>query len=74
MAIPDFQTVMLPLLKLLSDGQEHSVSELVEKLSASFGLSEQEVKQLLPSGQRTFYNRVLWARGLFEQGWPFGDA
>ncbi|MGO8879788.1 MAG: winged helix-turn-helix domain-containing protein, partial [Desulfomonilaceae bacterium] len=62
MAIPDFQTVMLPLLKLLTDGQEHSVSELVEKLSASFGLSEQEVKQLLPSGQRTFYNRVLWAR------------
>jgi restriction system protein len=60
--IPDFQTVMLPLLKLLSDGQEHSVSELVEQLSASFGLSEQEVKQLLPSGQRTFYNRVLWAR------------
>jgi len=63
MAIPDFQSIMLPLLKLLNDGKEHSISELVDKLSASFGLSEQEVKQLVPSGfQRTFYNRVLWAR------------
>lgn len=69
MAIPDFQTIMLPLMKLLGDGQEHSLSEVVEKLSASFGLSEQEVKQLLPSGQRIFYNRVMWARVyLFKAG------
>lgn len=63
MAIPDYQTIMLPFLKLVSDQQEHSLSEIVENLAQSFNLTEDEKKELLPSGQMPiFYNRVGWAR------------
>jgi restriction system protein len=63
MAIPDYQSVMLPLLRLAEDAQEHSAREAVEKPADHFGLSEDERKELLPSGaQATFDNRVGWAR------------
>jgi restriction system protein len=63
MAIPDYQTVMLPLLNLAADGEEHSLRDAIEELADHFGLSEEERKQLLPSGaQATFDNRVGWAR------------
>lgn len=63
MTIPDYQTVMLPLLRLASDEHEHSSRGAIEKLADQFELSEQERKDLLPSGrQATFDNRVGWAR------------
>ena len=63
MAIPDFQSIMLPLLNFCADGQEHTNREAIEALSEHFGLIEEEQKQLLPSGQqRVFDNRVAWAR------------
>ena len=63
MAIPDFQSIMLPLLKLCADGQEHTNREAIDTLARNFGLSEEEQKQLLPSGQQcVFDNRVAWAR------------
>jgi restriction system protein len=63
MPIPNFQSIMLPLLKLTGDGKEHSLHELLDKLGEEFLLSSQEINQLLPSGkQTTFYNRVTWAR------------
>ena len=63
MTIPDFQTIMLPLLKLAQDGKEHSINEAVEMLSGLFNLPEEEKSKLLPSGQQPiFYNRVGWAR------------
>jgi restriction system protein len=63
MTIPDYQTVMLPLLRFAADGQEHSLREAIEKLADYFDLSEEERKELLPSGARaTFDNRVGWAR------------
>jgi restriction system protein len=63
MAIPDYQTVIPPLLQLASDGQEHSLRGAIEELADQFGLSEQERNHLLPSGrQATFDNRVGWAR------------
>lgn len=63
MPIPDFQSVMRPLLELASDGKEHSLAEAREKLAEIFRLTEEEKKQLLPSGkQATFTNRVAWAR------------
>jgi restriction system protein len=61
--IPDYQTVMLPLLNLAADGEEHSLRDAIEELADHFHLSEEESKQLLPSGaQATFDNRVGWAR------------
>mgnify|MGYP005856887949 CR=1 FL=1 len=63
MPIPDFQTIMLPLLRVTSDGQEHSIQELIDRLAEEFSLSEEELRELLPSGKQTvFYNRVGWAR------------
>ncbi len=63
MAIPDFQSIMLPFLKIAGDGNEHSIREYTDKLAIQFSLSEQELNILLPSGkQTTFYNRVGWAR------------
>ena len=67
MAIPDFQTIMLPLLKLASDGEEHYIHDAVEKLSNYFELSEEEKEELIPSGtQRKFSNRVGWARSYMK--------
>jgi restriction system protein len=63
MAIPDFQTLMLPLLKAATDGQEHSFAEVIEKLAAQFQLTDEERNEMLPSGlQARFDNRVGWAR------------
>ena len=74
MPIPDYQALMLPLLKILSKGEELHLSPLVEVLSDQFNLSESERKQLLPSGQMTtIKSRSGWARtylkkaGLIEQ-------
>lgn len=63
MAIPDYQTIMLPLLKLASDSKEYTVHEAVEILSHQFNLTEKEKEKMLPSGQQTvFFNRVGWAK------------
>lgn len=60
MAVPDFQTLMLPLLKLAGDGQQHVFAEAVESLGQEFQLSDDDRTQLLKSGQTRFYNRVGW--------------
>jgi len=61
--IPDFQTAMLPLLKHLSDGKEHSNQETLKNLAEHFKLSDDELAQLLPSGlQPLFTNRIAWAK------------
>lgn len=63
MAIPDYQSIMLPLLKLASDKKEHSVREAIEYLASFFKVSEAELQELLSSGQQTIFdNRVGWAR------------
>lgn len=61
--IPDYQSLMLPLLKLVSDRQEHKYRDLIEKLAAEFQVSDEERKELLASGnQAVFDNRVGWAK------------
>lgn len=68
MTIPDFQTIMLPLLELAGDGKEHTVAEARAALGDRFGLSEQERAELLPSGkQARFGNRVGWAKTYLER-------
>jgi restriction system protein len=63
MPIPDFQSIMRPLLELAADGKEHSLVEAREKLAQKFKLTEEEKAALLPSGrQARFTNRVAWAR------------
>ena len=63
MAIPDYQTCMLPFLRLLGDGQEHSLRDAEEALAEHFQLTPAERAELLPSGQQgVFKNRIGWAR------------
>ena len=63
MPIPDYQTLMLPLLKIAGDGKIHTKRDAVTELAVQFGLTESERKELLPSGkQEIFDNRVGWAR------------
>lgn len=62
MTVPDFQSLMLPIVQLMGDGQEHSKSQYVDELAAQLGLSTNDQSQLLPSGTQTvFENRVAWA-------------
>jgi restriction system protein len=62
LAIPDFQSLMVPLLRLASDGAEHTLADSVAALASEFSLTPVELDQLNPSGRaRTFYNRVAWA-------------
>ena len=63
MAIPDYQSIMLPLLKLVADQQEYKMRDVTATLADQFNQSEEERKVLIPSGtQALFYNRVGWAR------------
>lgn len=62
MAIPNFQSFMLPLLKLASHG-EVRISDAVNCLADEFCLTPDERAELLPSGKQTvFSNRVNWAK------------
>jgi len=68
MSIPDYQSIMLPLLRFAKDGNEHSLREAIEGLSEQFGLTETEKNELLPSGQQPrFDNRVAWARSYMSK-------
>lgn len=70
MSVPDFQTLMRPILEHLSDGGDRAVKDLVEALSDRFQLTEEERAELIPSGrQRRMYNKVHWAvTHLFQAG------
>jgi len=63
MAIPDYQTIMLPLLKFMSDQKEHHIREMIDHLAIEFQLTAEEKRRLLPSGNDImFNNKVRWAR------------
>ena len=63
MAIPDYQTCMLPFLRFLGDKAEHSLRETEESLARHFNLTDAERVELLQSGQQgIFKNRIGWAR------------
>lgn len=68
MAVPDFQSFFRPLLEIAGDGKEHTLKEARERIAASFNLTEDDLKEMLPSGtQRKFDNRVAWAKSYFVQ-------
>ena len=63
MPVPDYQSAMLPLLTLVSDGREYKFNDVIDILSEQFKLTEEEKSELLPSGQSLLFgNRVGWAR------------
>lgn len=60
--IPDYQSLMRPVLTLLADGQVLRSRDVKDAMADQFDLSEAERAEVLPSGrQRTIDNRVGWA-------------
>lgn len=68
MPIPDFQSAMLPILRLAQDGKDHTLGEAVEAIAVEFKATEEERNELLPSGrQRRLHNRVGWAKTYLQK-------
>lgn len=62
MTIPDYQSLMLPVLRLASEGEKR-VADVEERIADDFGLTQEEREELLPSGrQRVLHNRIHWAK------------
>lgn len=75
MTIPDYQTIMLPLLKIAGDKKEHSIRETIDHIGDLFKLSEQERKEVLPSGRSYIIdNRVGWARTYLKKAGLLEDT
>jgi restriction system protein len=72
MPVPDFQSIMLPLLNLLKNKECYALSDVVNKLAQDFNLSDSDLSELLPSGkQPKFRNRVGWARTYLKRDSSF---
>jgi restriction system protein len=68
MPIPDYQTLMLPVLRAVADGQEHRFRNVVETPASEYQLTDEERNTLLPSGTAPIFdNRVGWARTYLKQ-------
>lgn len=66
--IPDFQTIMLPLLETLADNKEHNTQNLILQICDKFKLTDKERNELVPSGVQTkIYNRVSWVLTHFKK-------
>jgi restriction system protein len=65
--IPDYQTLMRPVLECAAKG-EVRIGDIVDGLADRFGLTDEENAELLPSGKQTrFANRVHWAKSYLKQ-------
>lgn len=62
MPVPDFQSLMLPLLELSGDRLEHSLREARDWMGRKFDLTDDEIRQQLASGQTILANRTAWAK------------
>ena len=66
--IPDFQTIMLPMLQLLADGKQWTLNEVMRALTQYFNLAEEHLKIQVPSKQMgLFRNRVGWTRSYLKK-------
>ena len=68
MAIPDYQTLMLPLLHLLADAKEHTVRDARDQIARTFKLGEEDLRLTVPSGKKLlFADRLSWATTYMKQ-------
>ena len=75
MTIPDYQTIMLPLLKFAGDKKEHSIREAIDSIADLFKLSDEQKKDVLPSGRSYIIdNRVGWARTYLKKAGLLEDT
>jgi restriction system protein len=75
MPVPDFQSFFKPLLDIASDGNEHSIGEVRNRIAQLMNITEGERAERLPSGTQTkFDNRVAWAKSYFIQARVLGST
>lgn len=68
MPIPDYQSIMLPLLKFISDEKEHSSNEAILNMISYFNLTDEEKDLQVPSGHQTYIsNRTHWAKAYLKK-------
>ncbi len=68
MAVPDYQSLMLPLLRALADGNDHEVADVRDRIAKELNLTEADRTELLPSGKQAgFNNRVGWAKTYLDK-------
>jgi restriction system protein len=62
MAVPDFQTLMLPVLREFADGAEHAPKDIRQRVADRLQLTPEDIAEVVPSGgQSRLSNRVAWA-------------
>jgi len=60
--IPDFQSIMLPMLEFIGKNNEVPMKTLKEGMIKKFDISKEEQEQKTPNGKQfTYYNRIAWA-------------
>lgn len=62
MTVPQFEDIMLPLLKFLSDNQEKNYSQVMDHLSDLFNLSQEDLAREKSTGGNVFYDRITWSK------------
>ena len=69
MAVPDFQSMMLPLLEAIADGAEHSNSAVYDSVAKRMKVSAEDLQLMHSGGEQTvFYNRVAWGKTYLKKG------
>lgn len=61
MTMPTWDQFMVPVLRVLSDGEQRSLRAVRAETAALVGLDESQLAELLPSGQSMADNRIGWA-------------
>jgi len=67
MACPDFQTFLLPVLQELDDDNEHHWRDVAEYVAKKLRLSDEDMKETIPSGRTRYEDRVLWSKTYLKQ-------
>ena len=73
MTVPDYQTLMLPVLRAIADGQHHRLVDVRTVLAEQLGLTDEDRALKIPSGSPVFDSRVHWAVTYMAQLVSFGD-
>ena len=69
MAVPDFQSMMLPLLEAIADGAEHSNAAAYELVAKRMNVAAEDLQLMHSGGEQTvFYNRVAWGKTYLKKG------
>jgi restriction system protein len=65
--VPKYHELMRPSLAVLADRAEHHSRDIVAQVADALDLAPAQRTQKIPSGQRRFDNRLLWALSYLKQ-------